>query len=401
MTPVGEPSSVVAARVRKLPEYLFARLNRLKAGARARGADVIDFGMGNPDRPPHPFIIDKLCEVAHDPKGHRYSASKGLPHLRREIAKRYKDRHGVDLDPDREVVVTIGSKEGLSHLAFAILDEGDTVLIPSPTYPIHTFSVLLAGGRPVTVPLGNPASLFDRLGAAYDATTPKPKVLILSFPHNPTATTVERPFFEQAVAFARARNLIVIHDFAYADLTFDGYEPPSFLEVPGAKEVGVECFSMTKSYNMAGWRVGFLLGRADVIGALITLKSYLDYGIFTPIQVAAIAALREGRGPCREIAAVYRSRMEILLDGLAKLGWAVTRPRGTMYVWAGLPPALAAEGSMRIAERLIEECAVAASPGAGFGPEGEGFMRFALIENEERIRQAVHNMRRLLPSKPG
>ncbi len=387
----------MAKRIRRLPDYLFARTNALKQQARARGVDVIDFGMGNPDRPAPSFITDKLCEVARDPKAHRYSASRGLPHLRQEIARWYAGRYGVTLDPDLETIVTIGSKEGLTHLAFAILDAGDTVIVPSPTYPIHTYSVLLAGGSLVTIPLGRPEELLERIGAAVATMHPKPKALILSFPHNPTTATVDPGFFDGVVAFARAHGLIVIHDLAYADVVFDGYQAPSFLQAPGAKEVGVEFFSMTKSYNMAGWRVGFMVGNAAIVAALAKLKSYLDYGIFTPIQVASITALRDGAEASREIAATYRARMEVMVDGLLKLGWEVARPRATMYLWARLPEAHRAGGSMAFAEKLLAEAGVAVSPGAGFGPEGEGFVRFALVENEERIRQALRNMRKLTP----
>jgi alanine-synthesizing transaminase len=386
---------VMANRIRRLPEYLFARINLLKARARARGVDVIDFGMGNPDRPPPDFIVEKLCEVARDSKAHRYSASRGIPHLRREIARRYKDMYGVTLDPETETVVTIGSKEGLTHLMFAVLNEGDTVVVPSPTYPIHTFGVLLAGGNLVTVPLGNPADLVERLAQTVESLVPKPKMLLLSFPHNPTSATVDPDFFVSVVRLARERGLMVIHDLAYADLVFDGYKAPSFLMSPGAKDIGVEFFSMTKSYNMAGWRVGFMVGNAEIVAALTKLKSYLDYGIFTPIQVAAINALKAGTEPCREIASVYQSRMEVLLDGLLKLGFEVERPRATMYLWARLPGRYMTAGSMKFTEMLLEEAGVAVSPGVGFGPEGEGYLRFALVENEERTRQAIRNMRRM------
>jgi len=400
-SPAGEMRPIMAERIRRLPEYLFARVNAIKAAARARGVDVIDLGMGNPDRPPAPFIIEKLCEAAHDPKAHRYSASRGIPHLRRAIAQGYQDRFGVELDPEREVVVTIGSKEGLTHLMYALLNEGDTVLVPSPTYPIHTYGVLLAGGRPVTVPLGDPETLVDRFSAALKVATPRPRIVLCSFPHNPTAVTAERPFFERLVAFAKAEGLFVIHDLAYGDIVFDGYRAPSFLEVPGAREVGVEFFSMTKSYSMAGWRVGFMVGNAEGVAALTKIKSYLDYGIFTPVAVAAIAALREGLEPCREAAETYRARMEILAEGLEKQDWVLARPRATMYVWARLPDAFLPMGSMKFAENLLEEAAVAVSPGPGFGPEGEGYVRFALVENEERIRQALRNMRRLSPPRAG
>ncbi len=389
----------MAKRVRHLPDYLFARINTLKAQARANGVDVIDFGMGNPDRPPPDFVIEKLCEVAHDPKAHRYSASRGIPHLRREMAKWYQERYGVQLDPDTEVIATIGSKEGLTHLMFAILDEGDTVVVPSPTYPIHIYSVHLAGGHHVTIPLGNPDDLVARLAATVDSRSSKPKVLLLSFPHNPTTATVDLAFFTQVVEFARAHGLIVIHDLAYADIVFDGYQAPSFLQAPHAKEVGVEFFSLSKSYNMAGWRIGCMVGNAGIVQALGNLKSYLDYGVFTPIQVAAISALRKGSGPCQDIAGVYKARADVLLDGLRKLGWRVERPRATMYLWARLPEPFLPQGSMKFTEVLLSEAAVAVAPGVGFGPEGEGYVRFALVENEERIRQALRNMRRLLHPK--
>jgi len=385
---------VMSGRIRRLPEYLFAGINALKARTRAAGVDVIDLGMGNPDHPAPSFITDKLCEVARDSKAHRYSISRGLLHLRREMSKRYKERYDVDLDPETEVVVSIGSKEGLTHLMFAVIDEGDTVVVPSPTYPIHTFGVLLAGGAVVTLPLGDPRNLVMRLEATVAPMWPKPKMLILSFPHNPTSVTVDPGFFEDVVAFAKAHGLIVVHDLAYADLVFDDYQAPSFLQAKGAKDVGVEFFSMTKSYNMAGWRVGFMVGNKDVVGALIKIKSYLDYGIFTPIQVAAITALRSGMEPCREIAAVYRARRDIMVEGLRKMGWEMENPRATMYVWARIPDKFRGMGSLKFAEVLLEKAGVAASPGAGFGAEGEGYMRFALVENDERIRQALRNMKR-------
>jgi len=386
----------VSGRIRRLPKYLFARLNAMTAEARARGVDVIDLGMGNPDRPPHPFVIEKLCEVAHDPRAHRYSMSRGIPHLRKAIARRYEESYGVSIDPETEAIATIGSKEGLTHLSFAILDEGDSILVPSPTYPIHTIAAIMAGARPVTVPIGDPADLVKRIGAALETVKPKPKVLLLCFPNNPTTATVEPGFFEEVVDLARFHDLWVIHDLAYADLVFDGYKAPSFLQAKGAKEVGVEFFSMTKSYNMAGWRVGFMVGNKDMVATLTRMKSYLDYGMFTPIQVAAIAALREGTEPCREIAEVYRLRRDIVVDGLNKMGWPVQKPRATMYVWAPLPEAFRAGGSLKFAEVLLEQAGVNVSPGIGFGEEGDGFIRIALVENDERIRQALRNIRRVV-----
>jgi len=389
---------IMSDRILRLPEYLFAGINKLKAKTRASGVDVIDLGMGNPDHPAPSFITDKLSEVARDSKAHRYSISRGLLHLRREMSKRYKERYDVDLDPETEVIVTIGSKEGLTHLMFAMIGEGDSVLVPSPTYPIHTFGVLLAGGAVVTLPLGDPSDLVKRLEAKIALMKPKPKILILSFPHNPTSVSVDPGFFEDVVALAKANDIIVVHDLAYADLVFDGYEAPSFLQAKGAKDVGVEFFSMTKSYNMAGWRVGFMVGNKEVVAALTKIKSYLDYGIFTPIQVAAISALRAGSGPCREIAEVYRARRDIMVEGLRKMGWEMENPRATMYVWARIPEKYRAMGSLKFAELLLTEAGVAASPGAGFGVEGEGYMRFAMVENEERIRQALRNMKRMFQS---
>lgn len=401
MAPLN-PAALMSGRLARLPQYLFARINALKAEARAKGVDVIDLGMGNPDRPPHDFVIEKLCEVAHDPKGHRYSASQGISHLRREVARQYSARYGVELDPDREVIATIGSKEGLTHLMFAMLDEGDTVIVPSPNYPIHTYGVLLAGGTPVTVPLGDPADLVSRIAGITDGMERKPKALLLSFPNNPTTVTVEPDFFAGVVEFARSRGIVVIHDLAYGDIVYDGYRAPSFLQTPGAKDVGVESYSMTKSYNMAGWRLGFVVGNPAVVGTLTKFKSYMDYGVFTPIQVAAISALRAGTEPCAEITAVYRSRMEVLLGGLEKLGWRVERPRATLYLWARIPEKYAGMGSLDFSEKLLREAEVAVAPGVGFGPEGEGYVRFALVENEERIRQALRNMRRLeQPARAG
>lgn len=389
----------MAERISRLPDYLFARINALKAQARSRGEDVIDFGMGNPDRPPPDFIIDKLCEVARDPKAHRYSASRGIPHLRRAMASWYRQRFGVQLDPDTEVIVTIGSKEGLTHLMLAVLNDRDVVMVPSPTYPIHMYSVLMAGGQLLTIPLQDPADLISRLEDVMQRAKLKPRMLLLSFPHNPTTATVDVEFFTHVVEFARTRGLTVIHDLAYADIVFDGYQAPSFLQASGAKELGVEFFSLSKSYSMAGWRVGFMVGNAAIVQALAKLKSYMDYGIFTPIQVAAIAALDAGGEHAQDIAAVYKARTEILLDGLSRLGWGVERPRATMYLWAKLPSPYLAQGSMKFTEMLLEKASVAVAPGVGFGPEGEGYVRFALVENEPRIRQALRNMRRLFQSR--
>ena len=382
-------------RIKRLPPYVFAIVNDLKTKARARGEDIIDLGMGNPDQGTPKHIVAKLVEAAHNPRNHRYSASRGITRLRVAITKWYRDRYGVELDPETEAIATIGAKEGLSHLALAVLQPGDGVLVPNPTYPIHSYSVVIADGDLRSVPLVPGGDFFARLEEAARLSWPKAKLLILSFPHNPTTLCVERSFFEKVVAFAKEHHLMVVHDFAYADFAFDGYRPPSFLEVPGAKEVGVELFSTSKSYNMPGWRLGFVCGNARMIHALARIKSYLDYGVFQPIQIAGIVALEGDQSVVGENVEVHRKRRDVLVDGLNKLGWSVPKPKGTMFVWAPIPEPFRSLGSLEFAKLLIQEAKVAVSPGIGFGEYGEGYVRFALVENEQRIRQALRGFKSL------
>ncbi len=381
-------------RIKRLPPYVFAIVNQLKMEARRSGKDIIDLGMGNPDLATPPHIIDKLCEAARLQKNHRYSASKGITQLRVAITEWYERRFGVRIDPEREAVATIGAKEGLSHLLYAMVGPGDTILCPSPAYPIHPYSAILAGAEVHNIPTGKGLDFFEEMEKAYQNVWPRPKVLIINFPHNPTTVCIEADFFEKVVAFAKENNLIVVHDFAYADLTFDGYKPPSFLQVPGAKDVGVEFFSMTKSYSMAGWRVGFCCGNAEIVQALVQIKSYLDYGMFQPIQIAAIVALRGPQECVGEMNATYESRRNALIDGLRLAGWDVEPPKATMFVWAPIPEAYREMGSLEFCKFLLKEGQVAVSPGIGFGPDGEGFVRFALVENEHRIRQATRGIKR-------
>ncbi|MBI4590463.1 MAG: alanine transaminase [Candidatus Rokubacteria bacterium] len=382
-------------RIKRLPPYVFAIVNDLKTKARARGEDIIDLGMGNPDQGTPKHIVNKLVQAAHNPRNHRYSASRGITRLRVAITNWYRDRYGVELEPDSEAIVTIGAKEGLAHLALAVLQPGDGALVPNPTYPIHSYSVVIADGDLRSVPLVPGEDFFARLQETARLAWPKAKLLILSFPHNPTTQVVDRPFFEKVVAFAKEHRLMVIHDFAYADLTFDGYRAPSFLEVPGAKDVGVELFSLTKSYNMAGWRLAFACGNRQMIHALARIKSYLDYGVFQPIQISGIIALEGDQACVEEIVQVYRKRRDVLVDGLNKQGWAIPKPKGTMFVWARIPEPFRAMGSLEFAKLLIQDAKVAVSPGIGFGEYGEGYVRFALVENEQRIRQALRGLRPL------
>ena len=383
-------------RMKRLPPYVFSVVNELKSKARARGEDVIDFGMGNPDEPTPQHIVDKLCEAARNPKNHRYSASRGITRLRAAIAGWYHRRYGVEVDPETEAIATIGVKEGISHLALAIVDRGDVALVPSPTYPIHTYCVVIAGGDVRNVPLGPGIDFFEKLMEAYRGCWPPPKLLIVSFPHNPTTQVVDRTFFEKIVDFAKDHRLIVVHDFAYADLTFDGYRAPSFLEVPGAREVGVEFFSLSKSYNMPGWRVGFAVGNRKIIAALAQIKSYLDYGHFQPIQIASIIALNGPQECVQEIVGTYQARRDVLVDGLNRIGWPCEKPLGTMFVWAKIPDAYRALGSLEFTKFLLEKAKVAVSPGIGFGPLGDEYVRFALVENQHRTRQALHGIKRAL-----
>ncbi len=382
-------------RIKRLPPYVFSIVNDLKTKARSRGEDVIDLGMGNPDLGTPKHIVAKLIEAAQNPRNHRYSASRGITRLRVAITRWYRDRYGVELDPDTEAIATIGAKEGLAHLALAVLQPGDGVLVPNPTYPIHAYSVVIADGDLRSVPMTPEVDFFAKLEETAKLAWPKAKLLILSFPHNPTTMCVDRAFFERVVAFAREHRLMVVHDFAYADLTFEGYRAPSFLEVPGAKEVGIELFSMTKSYNMAGWRLAFACGNPRMIHALARIKSYLDYGVFQPIQIAGIIALEGDQSVVADINEVYRKRRDVLVNGLNKAGWSVPKPKGTMFVWAPIPDAFRPMGSLEFAKLLIQEAKVAVSPGIGFGEYGEGFVRFALVENEQRIRQALRGLRQL------
>jgi alanine-synthesizing transaminase len=383
-------------RIKRLPPYVFAIVTDLKVKARARGEDIIDLGMGNPDLPTPPHIVDKLCQAARNPRNHRYSASKGIRRLRVAIAGWYRKRFGVELDPETETVATIGSKEGLAHLVLALLQPGDAVLVPNPAYPIHAYSVVIADGDLRSVPMVPGEDFFGRLEEAVRLAWPKPKGLLINFPHNPTTQVTDRTFFERVVAFATEHRLWVIHDFTYADLAFDGYHPPSFLEVPGAKDVGVEFFSMTKSYNMAGWRLGFACGNPKMINALARIKSYLDYGVFQPVQIAGIVALEGPQACVASVVEVYRKRRDVLVDGLGRIGWKVDKPQATMFVWAPIPEAYRSLGSLEFAKLLLAEAKVAVSPGIGFGEYGDGFVRFALVENEHRIRQAVRGIKKVL-----
>lgn len=384
-------------RIKRLPPYVFAIVNNLKMEARKRGEDIIDLGMGNPDMPAPKHVIDKLCEAAKNPKNHRYSASKGITHLRMAICEWYKRRFDVDLDPESEAVATIGSKEGLSHLALATIQPGDVVMTPTPAYPIHPYSVIIAGGEVTSIPIGPGIDFFEEMEKAYKKTWPRPKMLIINFPHNPTTIVVDGlDFFKKVVDFAKENNLIVIHDFAYADLIFDDYKAPSFLQVPGAKDVGVEFFSLTKSYSMAGWRVGFCVGNKDVVGALIKIKSYLDYGMFQPIQIASIVALRGPQDCVENFRKTYESRRNELIKGLSKAGWNVEPPKATMFVWAKIPEQFRKMGSLEFCKMLIKKGGVAVSPGIGFGEGGDEYVRFALVENEHRIRQATKGIKRVL-----
>ena len=383
------------ARIDRLPPYVFAIVDELKLQARRAGEDIIDFGMGNPDNPPPQLIIDKLCEAANKPHNHRYSASRGIKKLRLAIAEYYRRRFGVEVDPESEVVATIGVKEGFSHLMWAMINPADLVMVPTPSYPIHTYGPIFANGDVLHLSLDSTEQLLDELQQACRRHWPRPKALVLNFPHNPTTMCVDEHFFHQVVGFAREHRLIVVHDFAYADLVFDGYRAPSLLQVPGAKEVGIEFFSLSKSFNMPGWRVGFALGNPTLVGALRKIKSYLDYGIFQPVQIASIIALNEMEHEVEAICELYRKRRDALVRGLRRIGWPVEKPRGTMFVWAKIPDAYRAMGSLEFTKHVLKEAKVAVSPGIGFGEGGDQYVRFALVENEHRTRQALRGLRRL------
>jgi alanine-synthesizing transaminase len=396
-------------RVTGLPPYVFAQINSLKASARAAGRDVVDFGFGNPDLPSPEIAVEKLAEAAHNPKNHRYSASRGIPNLRLAIATRYQKLFGVDLDPETEVVTTIGAKEGLTHLMWVLLGPGDVAVVPTPSYPIHLAGPGFAGASVLTVAMPDPgddpdpgATFLAGLAEAFAAASVRPRVVICSFPHNPTSACVDYAFMKRLVEFALENEVVICHDFAYADLGFDGYAPPSILQVPRAKECCVELYTLTKSFSMAGWRVGFLVGNAEVVAALTKLKSYLDYGTFQPVQIAAIVAMNEAPGYPDELRAIYQSRRDTLVEGLNRVGWPVAAPKGSMFVWAPIPEAFAPGGSLAFSTFLIQQADVATSPGVGFGEGGDGHVRFALIENEMRTHQAIRSIRRAMsePARP-
>jgi alanine-synthesizing transaminase len=383
-------------RIDNLPPYVFGAVNERKLAARRAGEDIIDLGFGNPDIPSAPQVVDKLVEAAQNPRNHRYSVSRGLPNLRKAAADRYRRRFGVDVDPDTEVIATIGAKEGLSHLMWVLLQPGDVAVVPEPSYPIHIYAPVLAGAEVRRAPVASDDLYFESLERMCKDAWPRPRVIILSFPHNPTTVCVDLAFFERLVAFAREHEIFLVHDFAYADVSFDGYVPPSILQVAGAKEVAVELYTLTKGHSMAGWRMGFLVGNSAMVGALAKLKSYLDYGTFQPIQIASIIALNEGDGYVEEVNEIYRKRRDVLIDGLNRNGWKVERPAGTMFVWAPIPDPYIEQGSMEFTMNLLDRAKVAVSPGIGFGPSGDSHVRFALVENEHRIAQAVRGIRKAL-----
>lgn len=385
-------------RIKRLPPYVFNIVADLKAEARGRGEDIIDLGMGNPDHPTPKHIVDKLSEAIENPKNHRYSVSKGIYRLRTAISDWYKRRYDVDIDPDTEACATIGSKEGLAHLAMAIIAPGDLVLVPSPTYPIHAYSVVLAGGDLRSIPLLPGVDFFEELLKATKEAWPKPKLLILNFPHNPTTEVVDQDFFVKVVDFAKEHNMMVIHDLAYADIVFDGYEAPSFLKTPGAKDVGVEFFTLSKSYNMPGWRVGFAVGNKKMIGALTRIKSYLDYGIFQPIQIASIIALNGPQECVTEIRDLYKTRRDVMAESFTRAGWPIEKPKATMFIWARIPEQLRKMGSLEFTKFILKEAKVAVSPGIGFGEYGDEYVRLALVENEQRTRQAAKGIKKALES---
>jgi alanine-synthesizing transaminase len=383
-------------RITSLPPYVFTIIDGLKVEARRAGLDIIDLGFGNPDLPSPEVAVEKLCEAAHNSRNHRYSASKGIPKLREAVAGYYLRRFGVELDPETEVINTIGAKEGFSHLMWTLLQPHDAALVPAPSYPIHIFGPLFAGANVREIPLGTGEEFFDNMLRAWEYSHPKPRVIVLSFPHNPTTTCVDLAFMQRIVDFAREKEVVLVHDNAYADLGFDGYRPPSILQAEGAKDVAVELYSMTKSFSMAGWRVAFLVGNREVVGALAKLKSYLDYGTFQPIQIAATVTLNEAPAFPEEVNLVYQGRRDALISGLRRIGWEVEPPKGTMFTWARIPEPYAEMGSVEFCSFLVKDAQVALSPGVGFGPGGEGHVRFALIENEQRTLQAVRNLRRSL-----
>jgi alanine-synthesizing transaminase len=387
-------------RIKRLPPYVFNITGELKGAARRRGEDIIDFGMGNPDGATPPAIVEKMIEAARKQQTHRYSLSKGIPRLRKAICNWYGSRYNVELDPAAEAIVTIGSKEGIAHLCLAILDRGDTVLVPNPSYPIHIYGPVIAGADILSIPIHSTDDFLAQIEETIPRMIPRPKVLIVNFPSNPTAQCVDLPFFERLVALCKQFGVYLVHDFAYADITFDGYRAPSVLEVPGAKEIAVEFFTLSKSYNMPGWRVGFMVGNAKLVGALSRMKSYFDYGTFTPIQVASILALEGPQDCVADIVENYRCRRDVLVGGLNRIGWPVTMPKATMFVWSKIPEAYRGMGSLEFSKKVLAEAKVAVSPGIGFGEHGDEYVRFSLIENEERTRQALRGIKGMLLGRP-
>ncbi|MDB5174827.1 MAG: LL-diaminopimelate aminotransferase [Phycisphaerales bacterium] len=393
----------VSSRIQRLPPYLFGRINKMKYDKRVAGIDIIDLGMGNPTDATPECVVEKLKEAAIDPRNHRYSVSNGVAGLRREVAIKYKKKYGVDLDPETEIIATIGSKEGFSHLCLAMLGPGDTVVVGDPAFPIHIYAPAMAGANVIRVPLGNDQAFLDRIDRTIDGLYPPPKMLILNYPHNPTSMTIEPGFWEKAIEMCRRRGVMIISDFAYGEVNFDGYKAPSFLSTPGAKELGVEFTTMSKSYNMAGWRVGFCAGNAEMVKALATIKGYYDYGIFAPLQIASIIAMRECEQMPEQQSKIYQERRDEVCRGLDRLGWTYEKPRASMFVWAKINPAhyKAGEGTIDFCLRMMDEAEVALSPGRAFGEHGEGFVRIALVENEQRLRQAMRNLERaLIPRQP-
>jgi alanine-synthesizing transaminase len=388
-------------RVDALPPYVFAAINELKLELRRAGEDVVDLGFGNPDLPSPEPAVEKLREAVLNPRNHRYSSSRGIPNLRRAICDLYERRFGVELDPETQALTTIGAKEGLAHLMWVLLQPGDAAVVPGPSYPIHLFAPVFAGAVVEQAAMGQDEDLFGNVVDAFERSRPRPRVLVLSFPHNPTTAVVHAEFMQRVVDFAREHGLVVVHDFAYADIAFDGHVPPSILQAEGAGEVAVELYTLTKSFSMAGWRVGFVVGNPEVVQGLARLKSYLDYGTFQPIQIAAIVAMNEASEYPAEVCEVYRSRRDALCDGLARIGWPIERPRGTMFAWASIPEPYRALGSLEFAVKLAREARVAVSPGIGFGAAGDGHVRFALVENQQRIGQAVAGLRRALAELGG
>ena len=382
--------------IKRLPPYVFSIVNAMKLEARQRGEDIIDFGMGNPDQPTPSHIVDKLVEAARNPRNHRYSASRGITKLRVAIADWYKRNYQVEIDPETEAIATIGSKEGISHLALATLEPGDVVLCPNPSYPIHAYSVIIAGGQVLNIPVHPDRDFLKDMEEVYLKSLKRPKMLIVNFPHNPTTQVVGLEFFKRLVAFCKDHCMILVQDLAYADLVFDGYRAPSLLQVPGAKEIGVEFFTLSKSYNMPGWRMGFCVGNQEIISALTQIKSYLDYGIFQPIQIASIIALNGPQDCVKEIVKTYRGRRDVLVDGLTRIGWNCERPVATMFVWARIPEVYRKMGSLEFSKLLLSEAKVAVSPGIGFGEHGDDYVRFALVENEPRTRQAIQGIKKIL-----